>query len=240
VAVSHDAAVSEIRKTFRARDPNFPAGSRHTKTLADPLIPISAEPTHADRHARLFPHQLLKKTSMRKIVTPLQRTANDLSIADNVGLSTTIRGNDRLSFDGYKLTWHGSSGESWNAFSGQADESAKESEKNLGPIPQGKYAIDPENIEEFDESPDWGKHRVKIEPYRATVDRMGDCFAAVRTGFYVHGGSVKGTIGCIELNEDADEKAFFDRLDRYGEKIELEVRYVGERERKYEESACPY
>lgn len=147
---------------------------------------------------------------------------------------------DRLTFDGYKLRWHGSSPASWDAFSGQADESAKESEKDLGPIPQGKFAIDPANIEELTPSADWGSHRVIIEPVRATVMRMTDCFGVLRSGFYVHGGSEKGTIGCIELNKDAEEDEFFDKLAGYGRKIELEVHYVSDRAVKYEDGRCPY
>lgn len=48
------------------------------------------------------------------------------------------------------------------------------------------------------------------------------------------------THGCIELNNDADEEEFFTKLAKYGKKIELEVRYSGAREKKYEFPACPY
>jgi len=57
---------------------------------------------------------------------------------------------------------------------------------------------------------------------------------------YIHGGEQKGTHGCIELNNDADETEFFSLLKKYGKKIELEVRYAGAREKKYEVKACPY
>lgn len=147
---------------------------------------------------------------------------------------------DRLMFDGYTLYWQGSNPSTYTGFSGQANEGAKESVKDTGPIPQGKYAIDPNNIELLQPSPDWGSHRVKAEPYKATVDRMSDCFKVIRTGMYIHGGSVTGTSGCIELNDDAEENAFFDKLKAYGRKIELEVRYVGDREKKYEDTRCPY
>ena len=69
---------------------------------------------------------------------------------------------------------------------------------------------------------------------------MRDCFNLIRTGMYIHGGSQRGTHGCIELNNDSDEKDFFARLKKYGKPIELEVRYVGEREKRYEEVRCPY
>ena len=48
---------------------------------------------------------------------------------------------------------------------------------------------------------------------------------------YIHGGTDLGTIGCIEINDDAEEKAFFDKLAAYGERIELEVKYTGQREK---------
>ncbi len=170
---------------------------------------------------------------------PQQEQFDDMVAAENV-INNESLARDRLSFDGYKLHWHGNSPTSWDAFSGLKDEAAKESDKNAGPIPQGKYAIDPENIETFPEDPDWGRHRVKIEPIRKTMERMRNCFKQVRSGFYVHGGSNKGTIGCVELNTDANEDAFFQRLSKLNHRIELEVRYILERKTKYEDQRCPY
>jgi hypothetical protein len=151
-----------------------------------------------------------------------------------------ILGGDRLTFDGYVLTWHGAGGKSFTAFSGAPDERAQESVKDVGPTPQGKYTVDPSNIEELEPSDDWGEHRVRLEPLAGTVERMKDCFKLVRSGMYIHGGSQRGTHGCIELNDDSDEKDFFARLKKYGTPIELEVKYVGDREQKYEDTRCPY
>lgn len=194
--------------------------------------------------------QTIRKGHRRGIVVTPDRTAPpprirgaDVMISDPVNVDaegTPILGNDRLTFDGYALTWHGASSKSYTGFSGPADEGAKESEKDIGPTPQGKYAVDPANIEDLQPSPDWGKHRVRIEPYKATVDRMTECFKLLRTGMYIHGGSEKGSHGCIELNNDADEDDFFARLKRYGRKIELEIKYAGAREAKYEDTRCPY
>lgn len=69
---------------------------------------------------------------------------------------------------------------------------------------------------------------------------MSSCFGVIRTGLYIHGGNVTGTHGCIELNDDDEEGAFFKKLKAYGKKIELEVKYTGAREKKYEEPKCPY
>lgn len=169
---------------------------------------------------------------------------SDLLISNDVKESSNstegMNSYDRLSFDGYKLRWHGASPVEYDAFSGQADLSARESKKDLGPTPQGLFAIDPANIEELELSDDWGSYRVKLEPYCSTVQRMSNCFDAIRISMYIHGGKVKGTSGCIEINDDEQEKNFFEKLKSYGRKIELEVRFVGEMEKKLEESKCPY
>jgi hypothetical protein len=165
----------------------------------------------------------------------IAKQPEDLTMSEVIATS-----NDRLLFDGYKLYWQGSAPASYTAFSGPSDESLRESVKDYGPTPQGLFAVDPANIEELQPSADWGKFRVKIEPYRATVKRMTDCFPQIRTAMYIHGGSDAGTHGCIEINDDSEESSFFAKLKSYGKKIELEVKYSGDRERKYEEPACPY
>ncbi|WP_042153421.1 MULTISPECIES: DUF2778 domain-containing protein [unclassified Pseudoalteromonas] len=179
-----------------------------------------------------------------RIKVNVKTTDADLLISKNVKelspSSESLNSFDRLTFDGYRLRWHGASPAEYNAFSGQSDLSARESKKDLGPTPQGLFAIDPANIEELEPSNDWGSYRVKIEPYRSTVQRMSNCFDAIRTSMYIHGGKVNGTSGCIEINDDQQEKAFFEKLKSYGRKIELEVRFVGEMENKLEESKCPY
>ena len=167
--------------------------------------------------------------------------SEDLKIGDPVDTSALDAALvARLSFDGYKLRWHATAASEWTAFSGAADESARESQKGIGPTPQGHFTIDPSDIETFDPSDDWGSHRVRLQPLAATVKRMSDCFKLIRTGMYVHGGTVKGTHGCIELNGDTDEEAFFATLKAYGRPIDLEVKYTGARESAYEEQSCPY
>ena len=186
----------------------------------------------------------VKKVSATKArsATPGPKTSADYLVAEPVDGTARVgpAGLDRLSFDGYHLTWHGVGGKSWSAFSGQADEAAHEAVKDFGPTPQGLFAVEPANIEEFPASDDWGSHRVRIEPYAPTIERMKNCLKVIRTGMYIHGGSVAGTHGCIELNNVADEKEFFVKLQKYGARIELEVRYSGAREKKYEFASCPY
>lgn len=178
-----------------------------------------------------------RSNSIASKAAPGPKISADLTVSAVIG---SARGLDRLTFDGYKLTWHGSGGNSWTAFSGTPNESADEATPDIGPTPQGLFAVDPGNVEDLIPSDDWGSHRVKIEPYAATVDRMKDCFKVIRTGMYIHGGNVTGTRGCIEINNDAEESEFFKKLVDYGKKIELEVRYSGAREKKYEASGCPY
>ncbi|WP_027923157.1 L,D-transpeptidase [Pseudomonas sp. URMO17WK12:I12] len=145
-----------------------------------------------------------------------------------------------LTFDGYTLRWIGAQAKEWVAFSGVAGENARESEQDIGPTPQGHFTIDPADIQYLVEGPDWGSHRVRLQPVAATVTRMRDCFKLIRTGMYIHGGDVKGTKGCIELNDNAEEKAFFAALAAYGRPIDLEVKYAGTRELAYEAPECPY
>lgn len=175
--------------------------------------------------------------------TPAPKGNFDLEVAEPVGVTkgrVSSTGLDRLTFDGYTLTWHGSNAKSWSAFSGPEDESADEATKDVGPTPQGLFSIDPTKIEEFKSDPDWGSFRVPLVPYAPTVDRMKDCLKVIRTGMYIHGGEQRGTHGCIELNMDTDEAEFFTLLKKYRKRIELEVRYAGAREKKYEVKACPY
>jgi hypothetical protein len=182
-----------------------------------------------------------KKFKVRKLrVEPLSKKNSDvfdLVVANPISTAAA----DRLTFDGYTLTWHGSQPKSWTGFSGPPDESANEATKDIGPTPQGLFAVDPSRIETWPEPDvDWGLHRVPLEPYASTVTRMKDCLKVIRTGMYIHGGDEKGTHGCIEVNDDAEEQDFFSRLQSYGKKIELEVRYVGTRKTKYEKKECPY
>ncbi|EJM48106.1 hypothetical protein [Pseudomonas sp. GM48] len=176
-----------------------------------------------------------------RIPAPPPATGEDLVIGEPVDTSALDAALVvRLTFDGYKLRWVAAQTKEWVAFSGVADESARESEQDIGPTPQGHFTIDPADIQYLEEGPDWGAHRVRLQPVAETVTRMRDCFKLIRTGMYIHGGDVKGTKGCIELNDSVEENAFFVALAAYGRPIDLEVKYAGARERVYEAPACPY
>lgn len=172
-----------------------------------------------------------------------QKENSDLIIIDDKDFLSAVV---KIQFDGFHLKWsEGGKIDTYQAFSGLEDESAKESIPNEGPTPQGKYAIDPTRIQDMRgsggaESIDWGSYRVPLEPYKSTVDRMVNCFKVIRTSMYIHGGRDLGTIGCIEINDNSEELDFFSKLSKSKTKIEVEVKYIGTREKKYEESKCPY
>lgn len=178
-----------------------------------------------------------KAGAAARLKAPPPPGRQDLKIGEPA--ETAARGVATLLFDGYTLAWRGAPAKNWAAFSGAADESARESVQDVGPTPQGHYTIDPAEIQLLEPSEDWGEHRVRLQPLPATVTRMVNCFKLVRTGMYAHGGNVKGTHGCIELNDDTDEAEFFRMLATYGRPIDLNVSYAGERKAKYEDPRCP-
>ena len=111
-----------------------------------------------------------------------------------------------LHFDGTKLEMKGGSKDySYPAASGKADNdgkfdysSARQKLRREGPIPEGTYWIRPDEMWEnarykFWASTDsWGNYRIAIHPFTTTVTHG-------RGGFFIHGGKVLGSIGCIDL-----------------------------------------
>ncbi len=135
---------------------------------------------------------------------------------------------------------------SYRAVSGRADNNnsfdyseERQMQQSVGPIPEGEYYINPQEIQYTDDrglvdelkgivgggtfpggEGSWGSARVWIKPDPVTVG------GTVRGGFTIHGGSVPGSAGCIDLVEQEDE--FFDKLVEYRgdmDKIELTVDY---------------
>jgi len=111
----------------------------------------------------------------------------------------------RLSFDGVLLK--GSGGKlamMYPAVSGKPNEKGqfvytidRQKEAKKGPIPEGEYWIQPSQI--WDNAwykngsrAGWGEHRLTIHPYPKT-ETYG------RGGFFIHGGHVPGSAGCIDL-----------------------------------------
>jgi len=98
--------------------------------------------------------------------------------------------------------------------------------RDLGPIPEGEYYFDPADIERpplLDRimGSDWGKYRVRLFPLGNTAERIT---SFNRTGgFYIHGGRVEGTAGCIDTGDR--DVAFRDLLRDHGGLVPLYVDY---------------
>jgi len=111
--------------------------------------------------------------------------------------------------------------------------------KGKGPIPEGEYHINPQEIQYTDDrttydklkgvfnrgtfkggTTAWGIGRVWIYPQQVVVDGV------IRDHFSIHGGTEPGSAGCIDLT--SNDKDFFDKLIQYRgniTKIPLTVKY---------------
>jgi hypothetical protein len=97
--------------------------------------------------------------------------------------------------------------------SGRRECSCNFEDKNQGPMPPGMYSIssdelsDPGYIGDILRNfrGDWGDWRVPAHPNQGT-DTHG------RGGFYVHGGTLPGSAGCIDVGGGLHGNADTDRL----------------------------
>jgi hypothetical protein len=133
-------------------------------------------------------------------------------------------GDVRLVFDGFKLCVVTRRAPQrclrcWRARSGQLDASHDTQvqdydKKDYGPIVPGRHRIDTREIQQrIDASgrerswpggeTSWGNFRVVIHPQKGTKTFN-------RTGFFIHGGSRFGSVGCVDLQ--ANSTTFFDYL----------------------------
>ena len=111
-----------------------------------------------------------------------------------------------LAFDGQRLTLAsaGRAFRSYAAVSGRPDTqgnfaygNARQHQTFQGPIPEGTYWVRPDELWEnawYKPAPRaaWGDFRLSIHPF-STTHTFG------RGGFFIHGGSVPGSAGCIDL-----------------------------------------
>ncbi|OMQ30169.1 DUF2778 domain-containing protein [Ensifer sp. 1H6] len=119
--------------------------------------------------------------------------------------------------------------------------------KDKGPIPEGTYTFSPPGIAEFSageqwdllvggilgdmnvtiqgqsiHSGDWGAGRVHLNPVAV---RQGPCGnARGRSAFFLHGGLLRGSSGCIDIQTSFDELAAF--LGGYRKPVTLKVEYT--------------
>ena len=153
----------------------------------------------------------------------------------------------RLAFDGNRLCFVKESTNEcikcWKGRSGILDSEGNTQpinveKSNNGPIPPGEYIVNVDTIQwrldkKGREKPEWegrsltawGDARVKIIPKKGT-ETFG------RSKFYLHGGRVFGSIGCVDLSLLGDEFFEFweDNFDQKGKKdknIEFLVDYSG-------------
>lgn len=170
-------------------------------------------------------------------------------ILETIPLSQiTPESGDHLVFDGYWLNLVNTLGgvkRGWKAKSGKfgtEDFSLEaQSAKDKGPIPGDKYGnkyiVDPGEIDRYhkfdpwdvsrwggDERAryGWGDTRILLVPTLMTKT-LQVLNKIDRDRMYIHGGGEYGSIGCIDLAENAED--FFSILEKYDTKLFLYVDY---------------
>jgi RHS repeat-associated protein len=141
----------------------------------------------------------------------------------------------KLVFDGKNLSAYDKDGNlitSWKGTSGAPGTTPENQyQKSHGPIPEGKYSIDPSKTDTYHwydpRDYDWsGKaNRDAWGNIRTPIDiEPGTYIGAARTGgFFIHGGSVPGSAGCIDLTNE--NQSFHDFLGQASGPVSLEVTY---------------
>lgn len=131
-----------------------------------------------------------------------------------------------LVFDGGELALYGPDGAevlTVAAVSGTPGSSPEDQTRSdYGPIPEGVYQVVPDEYRVggpggfFSRLGDWGDFAVDIHPIRET-DTFG------RDGFLLHGGSTRGSIGCIDVGPN--DGAVYNALKDIEGSIRVEVKY---------------
>lgn len=111
----------------------------------------------------------------------------------------------KLSFDGTTLTMeNGTTVKTYKAVSGKMNVDAGtfdytadgQQKPSFGAIPEGIYWINPSEFHDMrfkrGSVNGWGKYRITIHPF-ITTNTYG------RGGFFIHGGAVPGSAGCVDL-----------------------------------------
>ncbi|WKB55892.1 tlde1 domain-containing protein [Eleftheria terrae] len=115
-----------------------------------------------------------------------------------------------LRFNGTYLTLSGKKTRVFPAVSGKPDQNGKfaysadrQKVAFAGPIPEGEYWI---NFEELWTNAFWrrGSYRAWGN-YRLTIHPLPSTKTHNRGGFFIHGGAVPGSAGCIDLNAKIDD-----------------------------------
>lgn len=184
------------------------------------------------------------KNAMRHFATDYGiKTGDYNALLDNIDRNLqNIPSKARLDFDGSRLRFirDGKMVLNLDAMSGQPEyqNSKYQNVRNLGPLPEGRYRVRQNQIQEIDplqgifgalakiggasvsEAPggyySWGKTRVWLEPF-------DDNTMYGRDKFSIHGGAFKGSAGCIDIPRQTEE--FFDEMRKYKRDLILNVHY---------------
>jgi Protein of unknown function (DUF2778) len=147
----------------------------------------------------------------------------------------------QLTFNGRQLTVSGGSqtSRSFDAVSGKPGEKGgfdysveRQQLKDKGPIPVGEYYIQPDELRDNDSILRWLMDKqwnpVAWGRYRITIHHGTNTNTHGRSGFFIHGGDVPGSAGCIDLhiNMNAFVEYMLKEPDfKSNAKIKLTVRY---------------
>lgn len=150
-----------------------------------------------------------------------------------------------LRFDGHTLFVNGAPTESFAALSGLRPNNphnrdrrdhtgpASQTIPDVGPIPEGTYYIDPQEVEYggFSQAV-WGPRRIRIHETEATQSQRER--TTERTGgFFIHEDVRRdGTAGCVGLQSSADTSVAFARIAQTPYRIPLVVSYPRPRPRR--------
>jgi len=142
-----------------------------------------------------------------------------------------------VTFDGKMVTARDDNGEIIFSSRGTSGKIGKMNPKyqkcpNVGPIPEGEYSFDPgdfskagiyRTLQWYFRGIDWGTYRVPLTPSPDTKSKFEGWG---RTGdFFIHGGRVEGSAGCIDIgNKDIE---FYDKLRDHNGDVDVTVDYSG-------------
>ncbi|HMO84121.1 MAG TPA: DUF2778 domain-containing protein [Lacipirellulaceae bacterium] len=162
-------------------------------------------------------HSYISPQGLILVIASLASGADKLAHADPYaserGEPTRPACTVHLTFHGQQLSVQGASTVNYPAFSGtpvdgEFDNSPERQKvRNEGPIPAGRYWIDPEELDDNwhyrwhkKAWESWGRYRITLHPYTDT-ETYG------RGGFFIHGGKTPGSAGCIDLTSEMDKFA---------------------------------
>jgi hypothetical protein len=213
-----NAAVQRwLTDTQIQRDPEIHAGNGTTEELRNELTRLRTEMQSAPANEQAQ-YQVLINKLVSRIAERGDSTLPDSAI--------------QLVFDGRTLTASGSVSFSYPAVSGTPDARGqfdyspeRQRMENVGPIPEGTYWLDASQVANLwhyfgQAASAWGSHRLTIHPFDST-HTFG------RGGFFIHGGAVPGSIGCIDLTSNIGKfvQEVLQHPDAIGTKIMLRVQY---------------